>query len=65
MKNTETKARHGGDLPHVQSPVAEVKTALEGFMSDINSKLQQQEDKLTMFERKSVITGRPALSAAA
>ncbi len=69
MEKTETKARNGGGVPasHLENltPVAEVKTALEGFMSDINSKLQQQEDKLNMFERKSVITGRPALSAAA
>ncbi|WP_039019192.1 phage major capsid protein [Halocynthiibacter namhaensis] len=69
MENSEFKARNGGGVsashPTTQTPVAEVKTALEGFMNDINFKFQQQEDKLTMFERKSVITGRPALSAAA
>lgn len=65
MKKSETTSRDGEILSGDISPVAEVKTALQGFMSDINSKFQQQEDRLTMFERKSVITGRPALSASA
>ncbi|PID37134.1 MAG: phage major capsid protein [Rhodobacterales bacterium] len=49
---------------------AEVKTALAGFMSDINdfhdelsTKLQQQEERLTMLDRKSLNTARPALAA--
>jgi len=52
------------------SPIAEVKTAVAGFMSeisnfktDIQTKLQQQEERLTMLDRKSHIS-RPALSAA-
>ncbi len=63
MSKTETKA-------HGASPAAEVKTALAGFMSelkifqdDIHAKLQQQEEQLTMLERKSTILGRPALAA--
>jgi len=66
MTNPETKAQTGGD-----TPVAEVKTALAGFLSDfntftsdINSKLQQQEERLTMLDRKSQSFGRPALAAA-
>ena len=55
------------------TPAAEVKTALAGFMSDINdfhydvsTKLQQQEERLTMLDRKSQTpAGRPHLSAAA
>ena len=66
MTKPETKARAGGDL----SPMAEVKSALSGFMSDlrdfkedIDLKLQQQKEQLTMLDRKSHIT-RPALAAA-
>jgi len=53
--------------------VPEVKTALTGFLSDFNdfqtelkSRLNKQEERLTMIERKNVTTlGRPALSMAA
>jgi HK97 family phage major capsid protein len=54
------------------SPVAEVKSAVAGFMrdlkgfqSDIQDRLQQQEEKLTMFERKSFVPARPALATSA
>ena len=67
MTKPETKARAGGDA----SPMAELTSALSGFMSDLrtfkndmHSKLQQQEEQLTMLERKSHIT-RPRLAAAA
>ncbi|WP_321363079.1 phage major capsid protein [uncultured Celeribacter sp.] len=63
MSNPERAARQSG-------PAHEVKTALAGFMSDLNdfqteikSKLQKQEERLTMLDRKSHTYGRPALSA--
>ncbi len=63
MSKNETKAQGA-------SPVAEVKTALAGFMSelktfqdDIHERLQQQKEQMTMLERKSTILGRPALAA--
>ncbi|HGG06637.1 MAG TPA: phage major capsid protein [Aliiroseovarius sp.] len=66
MSKNETKAQ-GQTLV---SPAAEVKTALAGFMSDIKTfhddidqKLQQQEERLTMLDRKSQTFGRPALAA--
>ncbi len=65
MKETETKARAGSDVPAGPSPAAEVKTALAGFMNDINAKFQKQDEKLTMFERKSITAARPALSTTA
>lgn len=73
MSKTETKARTGQDLPGQSVPAAaEVKTALAGFLgdfrefkSDISSRLQQQEERLTMLDRKTAPVGRPALSAAA
>ncbi len=72
MSKTETKARAGTDLSDGLSPAAEVKTAMAGFVSDlkdfqtdIKSKLQQQEERLTMLDRKSVTLGRPALASSA
>jgi len=63
---TQAKARAGEDL----SPVAEVKSAVAGFLSEfsgfraeIHNRLQQQEEKMTMFERKSIALARPHLAA--
>ena len=71
MSKTETKARAGTAMSDGLSPAAEVKTAMAGFMSDLNdfqsdikSKLKQQEERLTMLDRKSVTLGRPTLAAA-
>ena len=65
MRKTESESRIGEAV----SPISEVKTAMTGFISeirnfktDIQSKLQQQEERLTMLDRKSLIS-RPALSA--
>jgi HK97 family phage major capsid protein len=69
MKTTETKARAGESVS--DAPAGEVKSALQGFLSefkgfqdDMTSKLQQQEERLTMLDRKSMTAGRPALSTA-
>ncbi len=73
MKMTETKARAGEGVS--DAPAEEVKSALAGFLSefkgfqdDMTSKLQQQEERLTMMDRKSLTagfaSGRPALSTA-
>lgn len=69
MKTTETKARAGEGVSG--APAEEVKSALQGFLSEfkgfqdeMTSKLQQQEERLTMLDRKSLIAGRPALSTA-
>ncbi|WP_306115137.1 MULTISPECIES: phage major capsid protein [unclassified Roseovarius] len=66
MSKTEENSRTGEDV----SPVAEMKTAVAGFMNDfkgfradITQRLQQQEEKLTMYERKSLAPQRPHLSA--
>ncbi|MHA6262182.1 phage major capsid protein [Arenibacterium sp. CAU 1754] len=66
MSKTETKARTGEDM----SPVHEVKQAVSGFVSnfkdfrdEIQTKLQQTEERLTMLDRKSNIAARPHLSA--
>jgi len=77
MSKKETKAQ-GQSAPAAglttgSTPAAEVKTALAGFMSDINefhtefsTKLQQQEERLTMLDRKSLTSpARPALATGA
>lgn len=60
MEKPETKARAGGDVPG-----AEVKAALAGLVSDITDKLNKQEERLTMLDRKTTLSRRPALAAAA
>ena len=64
MSQSENHSRAGGDVPGPESPASEVKTALAGFISDINERLQKQEERLTMLDRKSHAGRRPALSAA-
>ncbi len=71
MEKTEVKTAAGSD-PVRLSPAAEVKTALAGFVgefkefqNDIQSKFQQQEERLNMLDRKTTTHARPALSVAA
>ena len=66
---TETKARAGEDMP-LANPGAEVKSAMAGFMNafkgfqdDVKLSLKQQEERLTMLDRKTMTYARPALSA--
>jgi len=68
MSKTEENSRTGEDV----SPVAEVKTAVAGFMSDfkgfqseMNNRLQQQEEKMTMYERKNITPARHILATSA
>ncbi|MDE3078982.1 MAG: phage major capsid protein [Paracoccaceae bacterium] len=70
MTMSETKA--GALGPDGRLPAAEVKTALAGFLGEfkifqdeMKSTLQQQEERLTMLDRKTMTAGRPALSMAA
>ncbi len=59
MRKTESQSRTGEEL----SPVAEVKQAVAGFMSDIQQRLQQQDEKMTMMERKTMGLMRPQLAS--
>ncbi len=72
MAKTEAAARAGTGAPAGQSPAEELKHALTDFVSeigviraDIDQKLQAQDNRLTMLDRKNNTAGRPALSAAA
>ena len=67
---TETKARAGEDQSLAHHPGAEVKSAMTGFLNafkgfqdDVKTSLQQQEERLTMLDRKTMTYARPALSA--
>jgi HK97 family phage major capsid protein len=69
---TETKARTGEDLSSAQSPAAEAKAAMTGFLKEfssfqeeVKSTLKHQEERLTMLNAKTMSYGRPALSARA
>jgi len=69
MTKTEATPRAGEGLS--DAPAHEVKAAIasfigefKGFHGELQSKLQQQEERLTMLDRKSYAAGRPALSAA-
>lgn len=68
MGMTETETRAGESL----SPVTEVKSAVadfmrefKGFRAELDERLQQQESRLTMLDRKSLTAARPALASAA
>ncbi len=72
MSKTEENSRTGGDLSADHSPVAEVKTAVAGFMNDfkgfqseMSNRLQQQEEKMTMYERKNITPARHILATSA
>ena len=71
MTTPEQKSR-AGSIASGQNPHMEVKSALSGFLnefnafqSDIKSKLQEQETRLAMIDRKSIAQNRPHLSRGA
>jgi HK97 family phage major capsid protein len=71
MSKTEVKAAGGEGLSNGQGPVVEMKAAVSGFLNefrgfqhDMAKRLQQQEERMNSLDRKSMISGRPALSAA-
>ncbi|SIN89127.1 phage major capsid protein [Vannielia litorea] len=76
MSTPETGSGGGRSVPETKtqkaSPVAEVATALteflgefKSFQDDLHSRVQKQEERLTMLQKKTISAGRPALSAAA
>ncbi len=67
---TETKARAGEGFPMPSHPGAEVKSAMAGFLNafkgfqdDVKTSFQQQEERMTMLDRKTMSYARPNLSA--
>ena len=71
MTTPETKSRGGEVLPSAQLESADLATEMTGFLTDfsafqadIKSRLQQQEDRMTHLDRKTISRARPALSTA-
>ena len=69
---TERQARAGEGMSPAQTPAAEAKAAMTGFLNEFNrfqdevkSTLKHQEERLTMLNAKTMSYGRPALSARA
>lgn len=61
MSTAEAKARAGEDL----SPADDLKHAIAGFMTEIKSKLQEQDHRMTKLDRKTMFAAkRPALAQA-
>ena len=71
MQKAESKSAAGTAAPD-PTPQVEVKAALSGFLgefnafqSEIKAKLQEQESRLAMLDRKSIQLSRPPLARAA
>jgi HK97 family phage major capsid protein len=69
---TETETRAGAAAPLAPETAHEVKTAVAGFLkefdafrTDVTTQAKQQEERLTMLDRKMTTYGRPTLSASA
>jgi len=72
MSTTDTTAARGTGAPEAKTSgggTADIRTALSGFLDDFKSfraetlkKIDNQEERLTMLDRKTAPLGRPALS---
>ena len=69
---TDLKLKAGADAPRSSQPAVEMKSAMAGFLKefnafqdDVKTALQQQEERQTMLDRKTMTYGRPTLSALA
>ena len=72
MTETETKSSGGAPVPMAPDATTEVKSALAGFLNefsqfqdDMTTKLQKQEERISMLNTKTMTHLRPALSASA
>ncbi|WP_114964947.1 phage major capsid protein [Alkalilacustris brevis] len=69
MTRIEAKAAGGRDVPGQPREAAEVKSALGGFLdefsalqAEINTRLKQQEERLTMIDRKTAAAASAAIT---
>lgn len=63
---TEVKAAGGGDMPaDLKGAMMGFVNELKGFRDDIQTKLNAQEQRMTMIDRKTALRGRAPLSATA
>lgn len=70
MTETKTKSGAGGGVPEGQDLALDVKSSLAGFFnefsefqSEMQVKLQKQDERITMLKTKTMTAYRPALSA--
>ena len=69
MERPESNSRPGEALSEPMTPGAEVKTAVAGFVAEfkqfrdqMTDRMQQQENRMTMLDRKTLAGTRPALA---
>ena len=63
---TEVKAAGGGDMPaDLKGAMMGFVNELKGFRDDIQKKMQSQEERMNMIDRKTAIRGRTPLSTVA
>ena len=63
---TEVKAAAGADMPgELGAEMIGFVNELKSFRADIQKRLQAQEDRMTMLDRKTISRGRAPLSAEA
>ena len=62
MNDTGPRARDGQAVPDVKAAMTGFLNEFRTFQTDIKSKLQNQEERLTMLDRKTTFAGRPALA---
>lgn len=69
METPESISRRGEAVSEPVTPVAEVKTAVAGFVSEFKDfrremmdRMKQQESRMTMLDRKTIAGHRPALA---
>jgi HK97 family phage major capsid protein len=68
MTMTEQESRNGDAVSpatEVKSAIVDFMTEFKGFRANIDAKLQQQEERLTMLDRKSMTPARPVLATSA
>jgi HK97 family phage major capsid protein len=70
MTTTGATARAGEGAPsgpgeETQAAMAGLLSEFKGFQDDLKARLQQQDERLTMLDRKTLSAGRPALSSVA
>ncbi|WP_428925557.1 phage major capsid protein [Marinibacterium sp. SX1] len=67
MSKTEAQAAVGEEMPlvhEVKQAVTGFVSEFKGFQTEIETKLQQTEERLTMLDRKTQIAARPQLAGA-
>ncbi|SIS49807.1 phage major capsid protein [Phaeovulum vinaykumarii] len=67
-EETQARTDEGGPQDQavaLKAALGEFVSEVKSFQADIRSRLQQQEDRMSILDRKSHIPGRPALATAA